>query len=62
MGEKINLGPYQFRFPTITIKPSLEQLKNDKSDDPVTVTVESVNSNEPILLQHSTWFRPEKDL
>ena len=50
----IELGMWTMDFPDSTVTPSLEDLKKDKSDTPVTVRVETKTREKEIVLFYNT--------
>lgn len=53
-GVPIELGMWTIDFPESTVSPSLEEFRKDKSDDPVTVTIETKTRDKEIVLFFNT--------
>ena len=53
-GVPVELGMWTMDFPDSTVTPSIEDLKKDKSNDPVTITITTKNHDKEIVLIHNT--------
>ncbi len=53
-GVPVELGMWTMDFPDSTVTPSIEDLKKDKSNAPVTITITTKNRDKEIVLIHNT--------